>query len=480
MEEYIVIDIGTSSLRVLVMDQTLQTVEQQVKKYNISETFDAELLWENICSMCLSLRVEPSKIRAIGVSALLGWVGVNRQGQAVTPCYTYMHQCPNQFIQAEPILKQINVYNITGRLPNPELAVYKLMQLQQHPALYQEIACLVSLKDFINQKLTHVLATDRTSACYTMLYDIRKKQWSQELISALGIDSNKLPPLCEPSDVLAPLNNSVASQLHLPQGITVVVGSVDGSTGVLGAGGIEPGTMVSVMGTTDTSFFVAHKDLLDSTKALVMNPHVVGDRWLLGGPMGMYGGTVEWLITHIMQGKTTLDELKCLAKDVPRGSNGVTFIPTLAGERAPYWIPQMRGTILGMKPTHGPGELFRAILESNAFSLKRMTELIEMAGGKVECMISIGGGAKDNLWLQIKAEVLGIPVLRTGIQEATACGTCMLAMLANGKHEKDLPRPCQLQAFEGSDAAVKEYHSFYTVYQQMHEEIHSIYKNLSV
>ena len=472
--EYLVIDIGTSSLRVLLMDESAEITASRIKPLHIPDVVDAERLWMYLCDLARSMELDRHSIAAVAVSSLLGWVGVDNCGEAVAPCYTYTHTCRDVYDALEPNKMRGRIYAVTGRRANPELGIFQLLHIKKtDPEAYCRIDAFISLKDYINLKLTGRAAMDRTTAGYTMVYDAAVGRWHSELLHALKADESKLPELLSPAELLGEVSKQAAQLMGLQEGTPVVVGSVDGSTGILGAGGLEPGTLVSVMGTTDTSFLVTDRPLRDGTQSLVLNPHVVPERWLLGGPTGMYGGAVEWLQSTLLSKGKSLETLTAEAEKLPRGSDGLFFFPTLAGERAPFWQPALRGTVVGIEAKHTPAHLLRGILEGNAYVLKHMVELMQASGGNISKVISIGGGAKNSLWLQIKAEVLGIPVVRTAVQEATARGSCLLAQMAL-KHTVHAELKVQ-QVFCGSPEAAGLYKDICGRYLELHKKIVELY-----
>lgn len=472
--EYLVIDIGTSSLRTLLMNESAEIMASKVKQLHIPGIVDAEKLWMHLCGMAKALELDRHDIAAVAVSSLLGWVGVDRCGEAATMCYTYTHACKEVYNALELDKMRGRIYSIAGRRANPELGIFQLLHVQKtDPEAYIRVAALISLKDYINAKLTGRIAMDRTTAGYTMVYDTAIGRWHSELLHALKADESKLPDLLSPAELLGEVSDKVAQSMGLKAGTPVVVGSVDGSTGILGAGGLEPGTLISVMGTTDTSFLVTDRPLRDSTQSLVLNPHVVPDRWLLGGPTGVYGGAVDWLQSTLLSKGKSLKELTEEAERLPRGSEGLFFFPTLAGERAPFWQPALRGTVVGIEAKHTPAHFLRGILEGNAYVLKYMMDLMQASGGTIRRAISIGGGSKNNLWLQIKAEVLGIPVVRTTVQEATARGSCLLAQTAL-KQTVHAGLEVQ-QEFYGSAEAVEEYRDICRRYMELHKKVVELY-----
>ena len=468
MKEYLIIDIGTSSLRVLVMTGDYTILDSRVEKRVMPVTFDAEHEWLVIRALCADILRSHKNIARITVSSLLGWVFVDEKGNAVSECFSYMHKCNEAFEARKESVGADLVYRICGRKINPEWAAFKSEYLKEtDPAGYKKAKWILSMKDFINMKLTGIAAVDRTSACYTMLYNVQNRAWESGLIQKTGTSPDMLPMLVNPSAVLGKLLPEVAEAFGVDT--EVCAGSVDGSTGILGAGGITPKTMVSVMGTTDTSFCVQEKFFRDESAGLIVNNHVIPEYFLMGGPMGMYGGCIDWLLKNVALNAVSLPEMNALAEKAGCGSEGVMMIPALIGERAPYWLPDMRGTICGLEPKHTAAHIFRAIMEANGYAAREMTGRIKASGASVERVIAIGGGARSDLWLQIKADILNLPVDRLEVTEATAAGACMLAQLSEGRTLAELSLPDVTRSFYPIAENVEKYNKLYEQYVSFHD-----------
>ena len=248
MDEYLIIDIGTSSIRAVIIDDEMDIKRAVSKKRTAKAVFDAEDEWKDIVELIRKAAKNNAGIKGIAVSALIGWVGVDKNGNAVTPCYTYMNNRADIFeaVCREHDIKEI--YNIAGRRPSPEHAVFNLIYLKENDKiLYDKIYKYITLKDYINAKLTSGIAIDHTSAGYSLLYDVRNACWSECLIKKFDIDKSKLPEIKRPYERLGYLKEQYSMEMFTGFQIPVVAGSVDGSTGILGAGAAKPGSAVSVM-----------------------------------------------------------------------------------------------------------------------------------------------------------------------------------------------------------------------------------------
>lgn len=481
MKQYIVIDIGTSSLRAALIGENLRILNIEAIKRTAEAVFDAEEEWENIFRLIKRITDKEKKIDGIAVSSLLSWVGMDAEGYAVTPCYTYMHQCMEEYEGFHNLYTDREIYAVCRRRMSGENAVFKMMRLKNRKKeVYERLACFTSLKDFINAKLTGIMGIDHTFACYTLLYDVEKACWSRELIEKSGIDENKLPVLRRPYEMLGKIKKEIAEELGIESIVPVAVGSVDGSTGILGAGASKAGMAVSVMGTTDV-FFMVHKNLCDdASMGLVTNPHVCPGFWISGGPMGIYGGAADWFIQKIMGGHWDIGKMNELAGGIPAGSGGVVAFPTLSGERTPFWNPLLRGTVLGMGMEHGPGHLFRAILEADGYAVRKIAETGKACGIAFDQVIALGGGSKSPLWLQMKADIMRTVHYKSSVEEATITGSCILLLLAGGAKPEEIPPVPVEEEFPVQEKEAEAYDAFYRQYMEIHDKVADIYANMKM
>ncbi|MGI6072318.1 MAG: xylulokinase [Lachnospiraceae bacterium] len=478
MKKYLIIDMGTSSVRVAIMDDELHIVDAEVVKRVADVTFDAGHEWEMIFELMCRICSRHDNISAVSSSSLLSWVGLDNDLNAVTPCMTYMHQCREEYEAFSKTHDDSHVYGVSLRRMSAENAAFKLVHLKNSkPEIYSKMKCLTTLKDFINAKLTGRCCIDHTFAGYTLLYNVEKACWDEDAIREFGTDIDKLPELERPYSIVGELRPEIAKALGLVAGIPVVCGSVDGSTGILGAGAYEAGTAVSVMGTTDVVFMVHSKLTADKTFGVVTNPHVYPGMWISGGPMGLYGGTVDWFMNTISESGRSIAELTELAAKLSPGSDGLIAFPTLSGERTPFWKSDMKGCFLGMEMKHRPEHIFRSILEANAFSVRKIFETGAGMGIYPDRVIAIGGGSHSDLWLQIKTDVTRIPHYRLNITEATMTGALMLAMLALGTSPDYLPRLISEKRFDVNEDTAVVYDVLYEKYMRVHDCVSGIFES---
>lgn len=427
------IDVGSSSVRVSLYDIKQNPLCYQCEKHFADALLDVEEYWSGIEKMIISLTADHPEYEIVGActSALLSWVFIDSSGTPLTKAFTWMDKKPEQQAAFLEKMTADEFFSRNGRRISPELAGLKLRALKDDSQLlYEHTAFLLSVKDYINYKLTGSVGMDYTTACYTMLLNVNKLAWDKKIAECLEIDFHKLPQLYKSSEIIGRISEKTSLRLGLKEGTPVAAGGPDGSVGVLGAGGVKAGESVSVIGTSDVFFAVSKKFALDSTESLCTNPHVIPGYWLIGGPTGLCGGTLDWIAEEFSEGNLSLKQLDELSESIEEGSVGLFFVPGLTGERTPFWNPDIRGTVCGLSMQHKIQHLFRAVMESNGYTTLHMLKILEGMGIAVNRILAIGGGAKSSLWLKIKANITGKPVAVPENFEATARGCAILAVMA--------------------------------------------------
>lgn len=471
------IDIGTSSIRVSLFEENMRPLGAKSYRVITRDQVDMERYWEIILHLMEALLEENKtiEVRAIAVSSLLGWVPVDEQGNPLCEGMTYLDHKPKQLEEFRNHFDAHQFYQITGRMLNDELGGLKLKYLQQEqPEVYQKTKYFLTLKDFINMKLTGKAFTDITYAGYYMLFDVESLVWSEEIISSLGVNGSKLPPLAYGSERIGYVKPEWCVRLGFAKNVAVAAGGPDGSVGVLGAGGLQKGTAVNISGTTDVMFCLSDRLIFDGDMRVVINPYMIPGLWLVGGPMALYGGTIHWMMKSIMGESYSFEQMEEACKRLPPGSEGVLAIPALSGERTPYWQPLVRGSVVGLGQNHGPEHIFRAIMEANAYTLRYLLDILKEEKVQPETVRVIGGGAANLIWLQIKASVLDTPMVLPQCEEATSRGCAILAAMAAGcwNRQKDI---LQEKRTIRPDKTVAEYQNLYRNYLKFHQWITQFY-----
>jgi xylulokinase len=328
------------------------------------------------------------------------------------------------------------LFEITGLNCDASHTAPKIMWLAEHePRTYQQTRWLLPAGSYLVGWLTGRAVVDPANASSTLVYDVAKGAWSDQLLDAAGIDGGLLPEIRPATEVAGGLTEEAAAKLGLPVGCPVVVGTGDDHGAALAAGLLEPGLVVDVTGTAEPVGAVAGSLTLDPERLVETHAHAAPGTLFVENPGFVSGGSTLWLAGSVL--RCTQAELLELAATAPAGSDGVLFLPALSGATAPRWNSDMRGAFAGLGMNHGGAELARAVLEGCAYALRDIVDrlaalgLAQPAGPGGEVRV-VGGGARSKLWLQIKADALNRPVRPVLAEEPTAVGAAMLAGVAAG------------------------------------------------
>ena len=273
--------------------------------------------------------------------------------------------------------------------------------------MWSEIAHILLPKDFVRLRLTGDHAVDRADGSGTLLFDLAARDWSDEVVEALGIDAAWLPTTYEGPAITGAISAEAAEATGLRAGTPVVAGGGDQAAAAVGVGAVVPGVVSLSLGTSGVVFATTDGPLIDPEGRLHSFCHAVPERWHVMGVMLSAAGSLRWFRDALAPGvdfATLVDE----AHGVPAGSDGLLFLPYLSGERTPYPDPRARGAFIGLTTQHGRPHMTRSVLEGVAFGLRDSLELMRSVGvGGFEEIRATGGGSTSPLWRQILADVLG-------------------------------------------------------------------------
>jgi xylulokinase len=441
------VDIGTSSSRA-----TLYTLDgKQVAVSSVPNPpvhfphagwaeQSAEDIWSAFVQILKNLTEKAKgiyEIRAMAISAHLGTVCADEAGNLIYPLFNWMDQrAASEAVDVERLIGQQQIYSISGKRLDPERDLCRILWLKNnHPELWQQVRWVYSLKDFLVHRLTGKAATDPVHASYTLLYDTDKQEWNHDFCKAVGLDPEILPPVFQSSEQVGRVSHEMSEWIGLPQELPVISGGPDGTLAMLGAGLHRAGDAGVVMGTSDVFFVCVDQRIVDQQQRLLSHQHVIPGTWLIGGPQGLAGGAFSWLKKNLAFPCNEDDLNRWMEEEVLRilpGAQGLFFIPSFTGERAPLWQSQLRGAIVGLTPVHDTAHILRAFMEGLAFRTMDMVAGLDENGCLPKRIIATGGGANSDVRPQITADVTGIEVVVTDNMEASSVGAAILAGLGLG------------------------------------------------
>lgn len=386
-----------------------------------------------------SAGVAGSEVEAVSVSGhMMGGIFLDAEYRPVRPAIIWADtRSAQQTARLVERVGEAEGYRITGHPLNATYTLPKLMWVRENePEVWARVRHLAFAKDYVNQRLTGRLVTDASDASGANAYDQALGDWSPVLLEAAGVARELMPPIRPSTEVLGPLLPEAAEALGLRSGIAVVVGGGDGPMAALGTGIVAPedGAYVS-LGTSSWVSLASDAPLLDPRRRTMTFNHVVPGRFVPTATMQTGAGALDWLADVLAPGAggERFARLVGEAETVDASGEGLFFLPHLLGERAPRWNPQVRASFVGLSRAHGREHLTRAVLEGVAFNLRICIEAFRASGARIDSVDAVGGGAKSDVWLQVLADVWGLPVRRRSIvDEANSLGAAVLGAVGLG------------------------------------------------
>jgi xylulokinase len=313
----------------------------------------------------------------------------------------------------------------TANPATPAWPGFKLAWLKAHAEdELARTATVLTPKDFINLRLSGVATTDWSEASASFMADSRTGGWSGEIVAALGLRRDLLPPIFAASDVIGEVSAEAAAATGLPRGIPVLAGGGDLPVALIGSGAATPGLGSDIAGTSAIATLVRTAPLIDPAVANVAAP---GGMWGAFTLVDAGGDAIRWASHAIGNGVP-----ESAAEAAEAGSGGLFFLPFLSGDRMPP-ARNARAQFFGLTTSHGKAEMNRAVLEGIAFALHRQFEPIARLGGRPERFVAAGGGSRSDLWLRIKASVYSVPILVPRALESGVIGCAILSRQALGE-----------------------------------------------
>jgi xylulokinase len=383
--------------------------------------------------------ISTKQIAALGLDAQVdGVVAIDKSGQPLYPAIIWMdRRAVAECEAASQKISQKKIFEVTGlNLDATHVAPKMRWLANQEPRLFERATSLLLPASYVAFALTGELGVDYSNASSTMLMDVRKRAWSQQMCDAFDIPMDLLAPIYPATHVLGTLKPEIADLLGLSTSTSVILGSGDEHAACLGAGVTKPGLVCDIAGTAEPVCASSSRALFDESGLVETHCHADPDLWLLENPGFVSGANYRWFRDQfsqdILQKENAYALLDNEAETVPPGSEGLIMLPCLMGAMAPTWNAIARGAFMGFTLAHGHAHFARAILEASAYAIRDITDQMQQMGLSLQEIRTVGGGARSSLWRQIKADVTGLPVSLTDTTETTALGAGILALTGSG------------------------------------------------
>jgi xylulokinase len=410
------LDVGTTAVKALAISPEGEVLAHAQAEYPLSTPQpgwaeqDPEDWWCASGEALAALGVEPT---AIGLSGQMhGLVCLDGGDRVLRPAILWNDQrTAAECAEIEERVGLERLIALTGNRALTGFTAPKLLWLRRHePDVYARIRHILLPKDYVRLRLNGERAIDAADASGTLLFDVAHRRWSDEVLDALDIPREWLPPVSESTEI---------------------GGAGDQQAAALGVGVLDPGTLSVVLGTSGVVFAALPQFTADPEARVHVFCHAAPGLWEAMGVMLSAAGSLRWFRDALAPG-TSYDDLTAEAEMEEPGAGGVTFLPYLAGERTPHADPHARAMFWGLTLRHGRGSLVRSVLEGVAYGLRDSLELLCGLGVRPQAGRASGGGARSRLWLEIVASVLGLPLELTAVEEGSAYGAALLGGVAAG------------------------------------------------
>lgn len=439
------VDIGTSGCKVALFTPDGTVCAQATAEYAVDypqpgwAQQNPDDWWQAACGAIREVMhksgAEPSCVAGIGVDGQ-SWsaIAMDENGNVLTfnPIWTDTRAADICRELRETIGEEA-LFACSGNPLQPAYTLPKILWYKKHlPEVYEKARWILQSNSYFVYRFTGKVSQDMSQGYGLSCFDMRHRRWNLELAQRIGIRTELLPPLFECHEIVGGVTAEAAALTGLKEGTPVVAGGLDAACGTLGAGVVKAGQTQEQGGQAGGMSICLEEYAAD--ERLILGCHVVPGQWLLQGGTTGGGGALKWLRETCCP-DLSFEQMSDLAEQVAPGSDGVIFLPYMAGERSPLWNPAAKGVFFGLDYAKGRGHMIRAVMEGVAYSLRHNLETAENAGAKAATLRSMGGSANSRVWTQLKADITGHAIEVPASDTATTLGAAILAGVGTGVYQ---------------------------------------------
>ncbi len=509
MKYLIGVDLGTTNAKGVLYDVEGNKIASAIETYTTEHLYadyaeqDPMDWWKAVTNIFQALMKDVDEtvkhsVISISVSSQTPTLlPLNAQGDVLRKAIIWMDSRAEK--QLEEILNRIGeqeYIRLTGMLPAVSFLPPKLRWFKEHEGdLWDETSCFLQANGYINYRLTGVLSVDRDQASLTQCLDTKTGRWSEEMGEIIGIRlEDYMPQPVSNTTIIGHVTEAAAEETGLKPGIPVVAGTSDAIAAMYASGLSKMGEATEVAGTSSLVFAGTTK-LPDTYPTVSGHPCAIeGIPYVFNAPITATGASIKWYLDNFglyeeelskKNNRSLYDNLNELAQNSEPGSGGILFFPYMMGERAPLWNNHAKGMFIGMSMKSKRKDMVRALFEGTSFALRTVLDECRKNGAEIESLRVVGGGAKSETWMDIKASVLGIPVYvlddKTG---DVPFGDALIAGLGVGVFQ-NLKETSQSmirikKVYYPNSAWKKRYDRLYPFFKKMYEDLDGTLKRYNV
>ncbi len=486
------IDLGTSSVKAVIIDLSGKMIGMGQKEYGFDIPFegwaeqDPNLYWNSTVEairQAISIsKVNPKDIYSVGLSGHMhGLVALDKYNKPVRKAIIWCDQRSKK--QVKKIEDTLGKENIAKIAHSPIAAGFQIASLlwvkENECDIYRKIHKVILPKDYIKFKLTGIVSTEITDAAGTLALDSNTGKWSTEILSGLGIDEKIFPPINLPESVAGSLTKESADLTGLDSKTLVVHGGADQVMQAVGNGILSPGQVSITIGTGGQVLSPLSSSVYDCNMSSHTFNFLFPNSWYFLGATLSAGLALKWF-KNTFSIPLSYDEIDKKVGSSPIGSNNLIFLPYLGGERTPYMNPEARAVLFGMTHSHNIEDIYRSIMEGVVFSLYDCLEVLKNGlNQKPASIIASGGGATSSPWRHMISDMTGLPVQTSLIKEQASVGAAITAGVGTGCFES-YESACSkiIKMKECVTMPNKNNHEQYLKYFEIYKELYSNTSNL--
>ena len=488
---YIGIDLGTSAVKLLLVDEVGSIFRSVSREYPLSfpqpgwSEQDPAHWWEACLDGLKELLQDTDRAQLAGVGVggqMHGLVALDEKDAVIRPAILWNDgRTAEETDWLNTVVGKEKLSRLTANIAFAGFTAPKLLWMKRHePENFSRIARIMLPKDYINYRLTGVHSCDYSDASGMLLLDVEHKCWSEEMLDICGVAKGQMPRLFESFDVIGTINPDLAASLGVPPSVKVVAGAGDNAAAAVGTGTVGDGACNISLGTSGTIFISSGRFGVDPGNGLHAFAHADGAYHLMGCMLSA-ASCYKWFCEDVLKTTDFAAEQADITTD-KLGCNHVYFLPYLMGERSPINDTDARGLFIGMSMDTSRGDMIQAVLEGVAFAIRDSFEVAKRLGIQIERSRICGGGAKSPLWRRIMSNVLALPLEIPQTEEGPGYGAAMLAMVGCGAYGSVEEAASALvrttETVLPERVLTERYESAYRKYRRIYPTVKNLYREL--
>jgi xylulokinase len=486
MKYVIGVDLGTSAVKILLVNQKGEVCKEVSKSYPLiieksgySEQNPEEWVEKTTVGLKELIQQFDGDINAIeGISfsgQMHGLVLLDENNQVLRNAILWNDTRTTKECQ--------EIYTVVGRerllevTKNPALEGFTLPKIlwvkEYEPEIFQRASVFVLPKDYLRYRLTGNIHMEYSDAAGTLLLNVAKRDWSGEVLDAFGLSADLCPALVESHAFVGTISAEFAQATGLSEAVKVFAGGADNACGAIGSGILSEGKTLASIGTSGVVLSYEERNDLDFEGRVHYFNHGEENTYYTMGVTLAAGYSLSWFKDTFAK-EDNFEQFLTGVDEVPAGSNGLLFTPYIVGERTPHADSTIRGSFIGIDAAHERKHFARAVLEGITFSLNESIEIFRSTGKTIDSIVSIGGGAKNDTWLQMQADIFNAKIEKLTSEQGPGMGAAMLAAYGCGWYPS--LKECAEEFIQTAKTYypiqenVEAYKKLFTIYSQVYSQ----------